>query len=498
VIDLFFREGEEVSDLTVEERRTVSLAYLRLGQAERAAEILASIGSGMSNDEAYSLALLYGSMGETDKSLEAFREFFNRDGVSPVLGIRLVQLNVGERRLANAESLIVILREAFPENAEITALKGTLRYMNRDTVSAIKYYNEALALDSLNEEALRTLAHIHIMKEKYDEAAYYYRRLSELEEVGIIYLRGLALLLFHLKDYEGSENLLDSLIQGRDPDPEGGDALPMPPGIGKQELFVYRGAIYSQTNRFEKAAADFRAALAIDPRYEDAWKELCYAYMFAKDTVNARAVVDEYVAAFPQSGAAWRFNGYIYNMEQKFDEAIDVLRKALEIDPADYFGWFKLGSILERQKRLDEASDAFRTTLRIRPNDGQAANYLGYIWADAGINLDSAKVLIEIALKEDSLNGAYLDSYAWVFYRMGDYEKALYYMNKAMEQIKNDPDLKNDPIPYEHLGDILFRLKDYRGAEAAYRRSLELKTEDAERINGRLAEIKKLKTKEGP
>jgi tetratricopeptide (TPR) repeat protein len=119
--------------------------------------------------------------------------------------------------------------------------------------------------------------------------------------------------------------------------------------------------------------------------------------------------------------------------------------------------------------------------------------------ADGGVNLDGAKALILDALKEEPLNGAYLDSYAWVFYRMGDYEKALYYMNKAMEQIKDDDsDFKNDPVPYEHLGDILFKLKDYPGAEAAYKRSLELKTEDAERIKGRLAEIKELTSKEGP
>jgi tetratricopeptide (TPR) repeat protein len=366
------------------------------------------------------------------------------------------------------------------------------------TIATIGFYNGVLARDPQNEEALRSLAHLYIAGERYEEAAYYYRRLTQIDGIGAIYRRGLALLLFQLKDYENAERLFDELIQETGSGPENAENLPMPQGAGKQELYLYRGAIYSQTKRFEEAAADFRAALAINPRYEDAWKELCYVYMLSKDTVKARAAVDEYMAAFPESGSAWRFNGYIFNMERQFDDAITALQKAIEIDSTDYFGWFKLGSVFERQKRIDEAADAFRAALKIRPGDGQVSNYLGYMWADANMNLDSAKILIEAALKEEPLNGAYLDSYAWVFYRMGDFEKALHYMNKAIEQVNNDPDFDDDPVLYEHLGDILFQLRDYPGALAAYERSLELETEAAERIKGRLDEIRKFIRRAGP
>jgi tetratricopeptide (TPR) repeat protein len=175
-------------------------------------------------------------------------------------------------------------------------------------------------------------------------------------------------------------------------------------------------------------------------------------------------------------------------MREKHDEAIAALKRATEIDSADYFSWFEIGGILEKQKRIDEAAVAFRNVLRIHPGDAQAANYLGYMWAEAGVRLDSARTLIEVALEKDPDNGAYLDSYAWVFYQMGDYEKALRYMNKALEQ----ENVRGDPVPYEHIGDIYFKLSDYKAAEGAYKRSLELKTGDARRIRERLVEIKNL------
>jgi tetratricopeptide (TPR) repeat protein len=476
-----FREDDNLAELTAEEKRTISLIYLRLGNIAKAAEAVEALGEAKSDDEIYSLGLLYESIGDRARALGSFREFFNRNPRSAAMGTRIVRFNLGERKFAEAESLAVILRHAYPQNADVAALLGTVKHLQRDTAAAIKHFNEALAIDSLNEEALRTLAHIHLMRYEYTEAAAFYKRLIAQGEVGAIYRRGLALLLFHKKDFEESEKLLDTLISEKD-----NTDLP-----GRQELYLYRGLIYSQTNRRDKAAADMRSALAIDPKFEDAWKELCYIHILAKEADKAYEVVEEYAAAFPEAGSAWRFRGYVFNMQKRSEDAIAALRKAVEIDANDYFAWFELGNTLEKYRRREEAAEAFQAVLRIRPGDPVASNNLGYVWTEMGINLDSAKVLIEIALKKDPHNGAFLDSYAWVFYKMGDYEKALHYMNEALKQ----SDMKNEPIAYEHLGDIQFKRKDYAAAEKAYNRAIELKTEDAERIKGRLKEVRELMRK---
>ena len=472
--------GIKLSELTPEDLRTLSLVYQRLGDLEKAVEAIEALGSERSDEEMYSLAFLYESMGRKDKALKSFRDFFAGSPRSAGLGVKMVQFSVGERRLADAESLAVILRSVYPNDAEVAAILGTVKYLARDTVAAVALFNEALALDSLNEDALRTLAHIRLAGERYAEAIALYERLVALGPVAPIYRRGLALLLFHAKEYAAAEKIFDTLILDDDDD--------VKDVAGKAELRLYRGLIYSQTKRLDKAASEFKAALALDPKYEEAWKELCYMYIIAKDKEKANRAVDEYTAAFPNSAPGWRFRGYVLNMREKYDEAVAALKKATEIDPGDYFSWFEIGSILEKRKRVDEAAAAFRQVLRINPGDAQAANYLGYMWAEAGMRLDSAKTLIEVALAKDPNNGAYLDSYAWVFYQMGDYEKALHYMNKALEQ----ESVHDDPVPYEHIGDIYFKMNNYKSAEDAYKRSLELKTADSKRIKERLAEIKNL------
>ena len=476
---LLFREKPGISELSLDEKRALSRVYVGLGDMARAAEALEAVGEDKNEEEVYSLALLYETSGQMEKSLQAFRDFFRGGSHTVGVGIKLVQFKIAERKFADAESLAGVLREVFPENADAVSLLGTARYLSRDTAAAVARFHEALALDSLNEDALRTLAHIHVVRDEYPEAIGFYRRLTAQEGFGDVYRRGLAFLLFNIDDFEAAEPLFDTLVSGQ------GDA-PMP---GLQELHLYRGLLYSKTGRREKAVKEFRAAIAVDSTYEDAWKELCYIYILAKEHKEALAAADEYVAAFPKSGAGWRFRGYALNIGEKREEAVAALRKAVAVDSLDYFSWFELGSTLERMKRVDEAADAFKRVLRIRPKDASASNYLGYMWAEAGVMLDSAKQLIEDALEKEPQNGAYLDSYAWVYYQLGDYEKAHRYMKEAFAYAGDDP------VLYEHLGDILFKLNDYASAEAAYRRSLDLKSEEAARIRERLAEIKKLMKK---
>jgi len=483
-LTLFFRDGETIADLTSDEKRALSLIYLRMGDLAKATEAVEALGADMSEEEMYSIGLLYGSKDEDhgnkgDRTLVTLKEFFARNPRSADMGLRLVQQRIGIRKFEDAENLAVILRSAYPRNAEVAGVLGMVKHMQGDTAAAIGHFNDALALDSLNEESLRTLGHIHLMRDEYQEAASYYRRLTAQKDIGVIYRRGLAILLFHMKEFPEAEKLLDTLIAGK-------DSMNIPPAM--HELHLYRGLLYSQTKRRAKAAAEMRAAIAIRPKYEDAWKELCYIYILEKDKVNANKVVEEYAAAFPNTASVWRFRGYALRMQEKYDEAVAALRKAVEIEPDDHFSWFEIGNIQADRKRYAEAADAFKQVLRLRPGEPVASNNLGYMWTEMGVNLDSAKALIKVALRHDSTNGAYLDSYAWVYYKLGDYEKALHYMNEALKQ----EEMLKEPVTYEHLGDIYFKMEDYTAAEKAYRQAIKLKTEDAARINGRLKEIREL------
>jgi tetratricopeptide (TPR) repeat protein len=67
----------------------------------------------------------------------------------------------------------------------------------------------------------------------------------------------------------------------------------------------------------------------------------------------------------------------------------------------------------------------------------------------------------------------FLDTYAWIWYKKGDYEKAKTYIMKALTVV---PD--GSATLWDHLGDILFKQNDKQGAVDAWKKAKEKGSDD--------------------
>ncbi|MEA3297770.1 MAG: tetratricopeptide repeat protein, partial [candidate division Zixibacteria bacterium] len=63
-------------------------------------------------------------------------------------------------------------------------------------------------------------------------------------------------------------------------------------------------------------------------------------------------------------------------------------------------------------------------------------------------------------------NAAFLDSYGWAFYHLGQHREALKQLKKAAE-------LDNDPVIYDHLGDSYKAVGNMSQARQWWRKALE-------------------------
>ena len=75
-------------------------------------------------------------------------------------------------------------------------------------------------------------------------------------------------------------------------------------------------------------------------------------------------------------------------------------------------------------------------------------NSAGYTLADAGLDLDTAGKMIEMAVQLEPLSPAFTDSLGWVLYRKGDHKRATFYLERAVRQTADRP----DATLYYHLG----------------------------------------------
>jgi Flp pilus assembly protein TadD len=111
---------------------------------------------------------------------------------------------------------------------------------------------------------------------------------------------------------------------------------------------------------------------------------------------------------------------------------------------------------------------AFRRVIALDPKHAEAYNYVGYMFAERGQNLEEAVTLIKKALELEPENGYFIDSLGWAYYQQGRYPDALRELKRAVEKAKEDP------VIYDHLGDAYAKNGFDEDALIAWEKSLAL------------------------
>jgi tetratricopeptide (TPR) repeat protein len=93
--------------------------------------------------------------------------------------------------------------------------------------------------------------------------------------------------------------------------------------------------------------------------------------------------------------------------------------------------------------------------------------------------------MIKKALEKKPDDGYIIDSLGWVYFKRGEYEKALIEIDKAYQKLPNDPTIA------EHLGDVYAILKNYAKAKEHYERSIALEKDNEKKkiIKKKLIEL---------
>ena len=149
-------------------------------------------------------------------------------------------------------------------------------------------------------------------------------------------------------------------------------------------------------------------------------------------------------------------------------EAIKLGRRVIQDQPEMRRSMLRLmAAAYEHQGRLDLAAQQLEIVHNLDRYDPTINNDLGYMWADAGMNLDQAERMIHFALGERPTEPAYLDSLGWVLYKMGRFDDAVHYLTRATQL----PDGR-DALIYDHLGDAAWSAGDAAMARTNWQRAV--------------------------
>jgi len=222
---------------------------------------------------------------------------------------------------------------------------------------------------------------------------------------------------------------------------------------------------------YEMAEADFVRLLAETFRSEEQWEEGISALVRIQPRLTGRAQLEaEAIEAefLLRTGdpRAWRRLRPILDAEESASiylglQVLQNLERWQDVERETAAAMGRIGdernllfiraSALERMEQVEASEEIFRRLVDEEPGDANAANYLGYMWADREVHLDEALNLIARAVALDPENWAYLDSLGWVHYRLGDFEQAEHWLRRAADL---GGDLGDGTI-YCHLGEVL-------------------------------------------
>jgi tetratricopeptide (TPR) repeat protein len=177
--------------------------------------------------------------------------------------------------------------------------------------------------------------------------------------------------------------------------------------------------------------------------------------------------------------------------EQAVKECQALLKNAKQADEERDLR-YSLSGVYSNAKDYAKAEEQLRLILATDPNDATANNDLGYIMADQGKNLEESEKLVrraieldreekksgtEVRSEGDGDNAAYLDSLGWVLFRRGQFAEARDWLEKATALPGGD----DDPVVWDHLGDVYAKSKQPARARAAWEKAVQLYEQEKRR-----------------
>ncbi|MFN4111147.1 MAG: tetratricopeptide repeat protein [Ignavibacteria bacterium] len=196
------------------------------------------------------------------------------------------------------------------------------------------------------------------------------------------------------------------------------------------------------------------------------------AYLILEDFSNAVYYLKKSAELSFNNPELWNAISYALGKLKKYDEAIEYSEKALSIDNKNKNSLINLGLILDDAGYFDKCDSLYEEALKIYPDDPTLLNNYAYSLAKRKVNLDKALAMSKKSLEKDSLVDSYLDTLGWIYYQMGKFEEAEYYIKLAIDQGSPSSEI------LEHMGDVYIKMSKTEEAKEYYRMALKLNPEN--------------------
>ena len=329
-------------------------------------------------------------------------------------------------------------------------LKGQVLF-NKSPEEALAFYHSFLVKHPEATEVRMNMAKLMVTQKQYDAAKKEYAIILKNSKDNPDVTTVVGLLSYQSADYaEADKYFQQALVLGfKDP----------------EQIYIYLGQSAEKQNHDGAAEAWYKKVEA-GPRYLEAQLDLANLIARTQSVDKAIDQLDnlEDLSTEQQILVIQSQAGLLVKAKRN-QEAFDLLEKTVKNLPNTPELVYDYALAAERVQKLDVMETELRKLIAAKPDFAAAYNALGYSFADRNIKLDEAQKLIEKALAITPNDHYMLDSLGWVYYRKGDLDKAIDYLQQAY---KTNP----DPEIAAHLGEVLWQKGKHEEAKKIWQDAL--------------------------
>ena len=459
----YAKNSVKYNDSNVWYQEFLAQLYAETGRLDESIEVYKTILAEHPNNYNYyyNLGSLYSTQGRYEDALDLYDDLESRIGLSQELAMQrqLIYIEKGDYEAALEE--IQKLIDASPDDVRLYGMKAEIYEQLGQEEKAVEIYESMLSMEPDNGLVLLSLYEISKKNGEEKKASEYLDRAFSAPGLGIDVKVNILLNYLSRRDFESKKEevmrLADKLEKAHSHD---------------AKAYAIHGDILYNLGELNSAQEKFRMAVELDPNRPPIWQQIVTIDSQLNNFKAMKKDSEEAMELFPQLPIFYLFNGIALIQGENFQEAIDILSsgKNLVVDDNQLMAQFysSLGDAYHSLNQHADSDNAYDMALKLEPGNVIVLNNYAYYLSVRNENLDQAESMAKKANDLSPNVASFQDTYGWVLFQKQNYKNALFWIQ---ESIKNGAG--EDPVVYEHLGDVNLKLKNVQDAIDAWKKALE-------------------------
>tara|TARA_B110000971_G_scaffold53458_1_gene54384 strand:- start:1996 stop:3645 length:1650 start_codon:yes stop_codon:yes gene_type:complete len=429
-------------------------------------------------------------MGQFNQATLALEQELKRGGGAGLPYIASLSINDTVATQANLQTTLLSWLDTYPNHKQLLLALALLAQHSEQFETAIIYTGKALAQDTHYLQAQVVYGELLLASQQTEAADTYLSQFTQPLNKAPRHLITLhAQVLTLMADYEQAYEYFNELATRYPEDP----SYSYSAGLLAYENHQY-ALVYGHLQHLIELDSDNHSAyyyMGLSALHEDLPAQAVgYLQQVSKgpDRLNALTLLLDLDSPEAQQRIPYfdqlrhqnqDLAADIFTLEAQYlqdigdtDTALASYQAALQLYPNHIHLLYNYALLAQSSHQFDTTELMLQRIIKLEPDHTNALNALGYAYADRGVNLAEAEVLIRKALAHEPNNAAIIDSLGWVSYRLGHLRQSLTLLTKAY-------DIMPAAEIAAHLGAVKWALGDTKGAFETWNLALSLEPDNA-------------------